>query len=142
MTSSFQPAFIAIRDAFASTIPSGAEITDIDEKGLQINTLAAVALMLVHNALPETSTKGVKGTRGRKKNTGPRHPLNINTIQEYDLYSFRDIEIFTPYIRYLLKPAKAYNDYGPKMVATFIRYLFVIKKHNITTIASEDTQAD
>lgn len=66
-------------------ISVSSDIEPVDTFGLSVVTLAAVAIMLVHNS----------------KNNHPSG-LNIDTLATYDLNNFTDWKMFDPYVDYLV----------------------------------------
>ncbi len=133
MASSFQKSFADIRSAFASDFPTNVDITDVNEKGLHMGTLAAVALWLVHRIMDQPSSK--KRSKKKSKTVLDIDTLDINTLATYDINAFEDLYTFTPYIKYLAK--KSYNELLPAYTATFIRYLFILQKHKLKVITRD-----
>ena len=95
------------------------DIAPVDTTTISAKTLAVVALMLVHAS---------------KK----RHysPLNINTLASYDLNVPVDIEMFQPYVDYLLSKTKKISDASARAqnIATIRRYLFIAQQRGVNII--------
>lgn len=129
---SFQKSYNEARSWFNSkrgeSHNTASDIAPTDTTGINSRTLAVVALMLV-----QSTSK-----------------LNIDTLENYDLESFRDIKSLTPYVEYLL--AKRFKDnvtpanrasLTPLYIVSLIQYLFIAQQRGIYRLGkAEDRYED
>ncbi|CAH6421228.1 Hypothetical protein POVR2_LOCUS314 [uncultured virus] len=121
----FQKSYNEIRDYFNSKVKgysSTTSVSPVDTADVSVGMLAAVTLMLVHNASEDHY-----------------HPLNISSLPTYDLNTFYDQwEMFEPYADYILwkrtknKEKNEYRKLYPVYKAQFVRYLAIAQMRGVT----------